>query len=493
MVDERGRASGGDPELGLELLDAPTPARTWPAAFWIAVCALVIGFLTMQWAGPAEAETFLLLLVLAFGIGLIARSMSTPLDGTWIPSLIIWAWVVKIMASAARYLALELLYGGSGDATGYHGKGIQYAPLWRSFNPPELGTETEFVQGITGLIYAPYTPTKLGGFFIFATIAFVGQVLLYAAFRRAFPSRRVKWYAALIFFFPNILYWPSSIGKEALMLFFIGCGAYASVRLFSEFRLRWLLLLGFGLAGCGVIRSHIALLLALSLVGALVLGRGTAANSNRGIRLITLFVVVLISAFVVRYALEDFGIDLSGGISDSLVDEELDPIFSNVEDQTDKGGSAVEGSAIRSPADVPEAVIRVIFRPLPTDAHNVQALANSIVEGLFLLLLFIWRGPAIIRNLIRHWRDPYILFSLLYTAGFVFGHSAVLNLGIIARQRSQAIPFILVLLVELGKKPEPRGDRLPAPDAGDTPEEQASWPAQREPARVPEQELGASP
>lgn len=467
MVFEGGEAKGAEAEPRLGLASAVDEIDPWPSALWLAIALCLLGGMTMLIIGSAEAESFLLLMVLAVLVGFIAKNMASPLDSTWLPNLIMWGLIVKILASTGRYLALEILYRGSGDATGYHGHGLRYAPLWRSFDPPDIGTGTEFVQAITGLIYAPYTPTKLGGFFIFAAIAFAGQLLLYAAFRRAFPSPRVKWYALLIFFFPNILYWPSSIGKESLMLLFIGVGAYASGRLFAEYRLRWLLPLGLALAGCGVIRSHIALLIALSVIGVVVLGRSATAGSTNAGRVMSLIVIVLMSALVVRYAVTDFGVDISGGVNESLVEEELDPIFASVERQTDQGGSAVGGTAIRSPADVPGAVIRVVFRPLPTDAHNAQALANSIVEGFFLLVLFIWRTPAIVRNLFRHWRDPYILFSLLYTVGFVFGHSAVLNLGIIARQRSQAIPFILVLLVELGKKRDESNEHLStrAPEA----------------------------
>lgn len=461
MVNQADETRGTDSEPRLISSVAVPESVGWPSAVWVALIASLIGFLVMIANGSDEAQSFLLLGVLAVTIGFLAKSVARPLDATWLPNLIIWAWIVKMMASTGRYLALELLYQGRGDATGYNNYGIRYAPLWRSFEPPDFDTGTEFVRWFTGLIYALYTPTKLGGFLIFATMAFVGQVLLYMAFRRAFPSHRVKWYALLIFFFPNLLYWPSSIGKESLMLLFIGIGAYAAVRLFVDYRPRWLLLFAVGLLGCGVIRSHIALLMALSAMGVLLVGRASATGPVGFRRWASLSLMLLMSFFVVRYVIVDFGIDISSGISEALVEEELDPIFSNVEGQTDRGGSTVEGTAIRSPADVPEAVIRVVFRPLPTDAHNTQALANSIVEGLFLMVLFIWRTPAILRNSLRHWRDPYILFSLLFTAGFIFGHSAVLNLGIIARQRSQAIPFILVLLVELGKRRQRSEEDIP--------------------------------
>ena len=48
----------------------------------------------------------------------------------------------------------------------------------------------------TGLVYAVHQPTMLGGFFIFATLAFIGQLLFYAAFRRAVPGGKLPVYAA---------------------------------------------------------------------------------------------------------------------------------------------------------------------------------------------------------------------------------------------------------------------------------------------------------
>ena len=35
---------------------------------------------------------------------------------------------------------------------------------------------TAFTEIVTGFIYAPYTPSMLGGFIIFSTIAFAGQL-----------------------------------------------------------------------------------------------------------------------------------------------------------------------------------------------------------------------------------------------------------------------------------------------------------------------------
>ncbi len=57
-----------------------------------------------------------------------------------------------------------------------------------------------------------------------------------------------------------------------------------------------------------------------------------------------------------------------------------------------------------------------------------------------------WANRQIVR------RTPYMLLSLAFTAAFVIAFSSIFNLGIIARQRSQVIPFLLVVIVGLGWK-----------------------------------------
>ena len=423
-----------------------------PAAFGVAVVVMVATIVGSLAFRTNETGTYVMLLVLVGLIGWVVRKLPMAVDRSWLPTYIVAGWVAKLLASGGRYWALQVLYHGVGDASGYHGHGVRNAPVWRSFHIPQLGTGTHFVDAAASFLYIPYIPTKLGGFFMFATLAFFGQVLFYAAFRRAFPNSSLKLYAALIFFFPNIVYWPSSIGKEALMIPFISIAAYGAVRLFADYRPKWVMVLALGILGSGLIRSHIALLLILSVAGAMFMGKRPALKSARIRRLTSMVGIAAVLAGAAGYAIQDFGIDISSGISASLVEDELDPIFAGVEDQTGKGGSAVEGAGIRSPLDIPEAVLRVVFQPLPWDANSIQTLVSAIFEGSLLLGLFIWRTSSIIRHFRRRWRQPYALFSLIYTAGFVFGHSPVLNLGIMARQRSQMIPFVLVLLVALGDR-----------------------------------------
>ncbi len=74
----------------------------------------------------------------------------------------------------------------------------------------------------------------------------------------------------------------------------------------------------------------------------------------------------------------------------------------------------------------------------------------SALEGVVLLGLLVWKTPTMWANRRIVRRTPYMILSLAFTSAFVVAFSSVFNLGIIARQRSQVIPFLLVVIVGLG-------------------------------------------
>jgi hypothetical protein len=369
----------------------------------------------------------------------------------WLPRLMVVAMVMKLAGSWARLYVLEVAYNFSGDAGRYHGFGIEIAKTWRAFNVPDLSTVgfgsegTRFISWLTGLLYAPYEPSLLGGFWIFALLAYLGQFFFYLAFRVAVEDRRLKKYALVIFFWPTFLYWPSSIGKEAAIMLFLGVGSWAVAHLYRRYEFRWLPLIAGAAAVIFLIRVHMAALFVGAILATLLLARWRTEATITGRRFIVLFIGVLAIPVLAFGVGEKFSIDLTGTIGV----EDLDPVFEDVGDTTGQGGSAVSEGVIRSPVDIPAGVLKVLFRPLPNEAGNVQMLAASI-EGTMLLGFVLWRLPAMLGNL-RHLRSsPYLMFATVYTAFFVWAWSSILNLGIMARQRSLVLPFVLALVIGLG-------------------------------------------
>lgn len=379
-------------------------------------------------------------------VSAIGRRMATPADAEWLPGMIAAAYLVKILFSTARYLVMVVVYGGGGDAVGYHGAGTRLVEYWRSFQlPPEIDVGTEFTDAVTGFVYAPYVPKMLGGFFLFATLAFFGQMLLYSAFRNSVHPRRLKWYCYPLFFLPAVGYWPASLGKESLMFLGIGLAAYGSSLFLSRGGVQPILLIALGFGFAGAIRPHISALMLGALAVTLVVAK---SRTGLGLSPVMKWAAVLVvgagSVLLVSFAASNFNIDLSGNVG-----AEVDDFVTNLEGNTSRGGSAVDGGAVSGPQDIPGAVLRVLFRPLPYEAHNMQAMASA-VESSALLFILLWRSPKIIRNMRTVRRDPYVLFSLIMTFGFVIMFSPFLNLGLMARERSQILPFLAVVVIQLG-------------------------------------------
>jgi len=413
---------------------------------WIVGGGLTVAAVVLWSLGSPEAITAIYAALGLIVVAAVGRSMSTSADKQWLPVAISFAYLVKLAASATRYSVLAFIYDFSGDATRYHSAGNRLVEVWRALEIPEISIGTRFVEVATAFLYIPYVPTMLGGFFIFATLAFFGQLLLYAAFRLSAEPRRLRWYAAVILFLPTIVYWPSSIGKESLMFLFIGAAAYGAAALLRDHRLRWATLFGIGAAGAAVIRPHIALLLVVALATALLFGKGRTGRGLSWRKILAIATIGGVLVAVTAVTATKFGIDFASG---PTATEGFDNVLNEVERQTNQGGSGLTGVSIKSPQEFPAGFVKVLFRPFPQEANNVQALASS-VEGMLLLGLLLWRLIPSIRNGWHIRKDPYLIFALVFTTGFIVAFSAFNNFGLLARQRSQVMPFFIALLIALG-------------------------------------------
>jgi hypothetical protein len=393
-------------------------------------------------------EFAIIALVLGMLVYWISRAMPTKRDRDWLPTLVMWGFVAKVTGSFLRYVMAIDLYG-TGDASRYHGTGIGFARIWRSLAVPmsDAGGEgTAFTEEVTGLVYAIYTPSMRSGFLMFAVIAFMGQLLYYAAFRPWLEGTALKRYAWVILFFPSLVFWPASIGKDALMLLFTGLATLGISRLLRRFELWGLLMAGLGLYLAAQIRPHIAVMVALAGVLAFAFMRRSAAKSGGGFRRLVLISVAIAGlTFAWGTFADDFQVSLEGSGDTSDPTDFLD----QVSNQTAQGGSEVTGGTVSGPQDLPAATLRVMFRPLIFEASNVATLISA-VESTALLLFAIWKTPQAWRNRKMIRGNPLLLLSFFYTGGFIIAFSSVLNLGIMARQRVQVLPFFLALLITLG-------------------------------------------
>jgi hypothetical protein len=358
---------------------------------------------------------------------------------------LLWiAFACKLLAALPRYAVAFGLYDGQADASSYSAVGARLARQFREGDfVVEIGRKvqgTGFIQILTGAVYTVTGATDLGGFLVFSWFGFWGLYLFHRAFVRACPQGDHLRYARLVFFLPSLLFWPSSIGKEAWMCLGLGAVAYGAARLFTGAR-GGLLVLAAGLVALSMVRPHIAVLIAVSVFAAYVLRRSPRSASGLAPFAKLIGILVLGGAMVVAVGqLESYlGVD-------AFDRESVELTLNEVTAQTGQGGSYVEGTHTDlSPSRFPQAFVNVMFRPFPWQARNLQSLLAA-GEAAVLLYLFVsgWRRLA--AGLRAVLDTPYVILCCCYVVLFVYGFSSFANYGILVRQRVQVLPLFLVLL-----------------------------------------------
>lgn len=412
----------------------------------IAVSVALAALTAMAFAWALESRSYnvwgavvvvpLLVLVNLALIARVARSADEP----WLLRLLVLALGAKLVGALTRYVVAYVVYGGAADAERYNRYAADQYHLWRqgAFVWEWGGRQgTQYMELITTAVYTVIGPSPLAAFVVFASLAFWGQYLLLGAFRVALPQGDLRRYAVLVMFLPSMLYWPSSIGKEAWLMLCVGITALGGARLFAG-RGGALALLVVGAVGTAMVRPHITVLLFAALFVAQLFR--PAGDPSTGLFKKAGGVLVLGGAawLLASQSAAFLGTD---DLSWQAISETVDAAGS----QASQGGSAFTAVPLASVWDLPVATLTVLFRPFPWEAGNAQMLVQGL-EGLLLLALTVWAWPRLRRLPGALRRAPYVVFCGVFTSSFVWAFSGFGNFGILARQRVLVIPFFLVLL-----------------------------------------------
>ena len=430
-------------------------AERTPLTVAVAGCAAVAGYLVaLGWAmNDASYEVWsALLLVPALGlisVPMIRRAARTDDD----PSLVRFlglALLLKLIGAYIRYLVAFDVYGGVADASAYHEWGTAVVESIRQgdwdLDVGRDASSTGFIRLFTGYVYVLIGASKLGGFFVYSWLGFWGLYLLYRAFRISVPEGDHRRYRLLLFFLPSMLFWPSSIGKEAFITFSLGLCAYGAAKLLAHHR-NAVVPLAIGLWATATVRSHMALLFFGALAVGFLLRRSRRRTATApAVKMVGLALLVVAGTFFVGRFESQFDVE---GVSTGTFDE----VLSRTEEQTQQGGSSFEGADGRSLSDLPAAAVAVLFRPFPFEATNAQSLFASL-EGAFLMVVVArsWRRLRSVPAMLV--RVPYLALAATYTVGFIIAFSTFGNFGILARQRVQLFPFALIFLALPARAPQ---------------------------------------
>jgi len=331
------------------------------------------------------------------------------------------------------------------DGVEYHFEGVRLAEAYRHFNfGADTGRDvpgTGAMRAVSGAVHVLVNNDSFAAFMFMAWLGFLGCWFLYRAVEMAIPDADRYRYARLLMLWPSMCFWPSSLGKDSWMLFTIGLAAYGAARVFTRLPAGYTLLF-VGLLAASFVRPHLALLALMAFFVALMIGRRTNARGTvtpaviaKVIGVVVIIVIgsILISRTQKLLDLEDFS------------SASIDSATSAVTAQTDIGESAFNAPNPRTPPGFVEATITVLFRPFPIEAHGVEQLGTA-VEGMVLLVITLTslRRLATIPRRLR--AQPYVMFSTVYVAMWILAFGVIANFGILARQRTQMLPFYFVLL-----------------------------------------------
>lgn len=439
------------------------PASAWLVlAGVVAAAALVAGILVIATRGGPDATGILVIGPALFLISLPIFARRARLDGDrrifW---LLVVALLVKFVGSVVRYYVAFDVYSGVADAAGYHDAGIHIAERFQAgiFDTGlDSLSDTNFIKLLTGIVYAFIGPSGLGGFLVFSWMGFWGLYLFSRAFVLAVPEGRAWSYSKLIFFLPSLVFWPSSVGKEAWMMLTLGLAAWGAARLLTGRMWRNLILTGSALWLAAIVRPHVAGLLALALAAGYLFRR--PRRDSPGFAPMAKWMglaVVGVLAFLLLVRTDDFleraAIRTEGGVTN---------VLRQTTERTSQGGSSFVPSILESPTRAPIAAATVLFRPFIFEVENARALAASL-ETTFLLLLCLVRWRWILAALASIRRQPYVAMAFAYTGLFVLAFSGFANFGLLARERTQMLPLLLILVCV---PPRRRADASAAPDPG---------------------------
>lgn len=407
----------------------------WTAPVGWAACGVAV---LLYGAGPVVGRSSLV----GLGVAIAAVAVSIPLfnriarhfPDIEMAGLMRLALGVKLVATLPRFEARE-------DSVDYHRVGSVLADSFRRLDfTVDTGREipgTGAVRYFTGLVEVFTFGNEFATFVIFSLLGFLGVVLFVVACRIALPAADARRYAVLVLFWPSLVYWPASIGKEALMLLALAIVALGSARLLNG-EVRGLLITAAGLVSVCMVRPHVALIAVTALVVALIVrapGRGTMGTVMR---------LVLIAALIIGGSVASDSVEALLDI-DGLNPTGLSAALDLVNDRSSQGGSSFVAARVDGPSEYPWGVVTVLFRPFPHEASSPAMLLTAI-EALVLAVLVVGALPRLFAA-VRTIRDEaYVVYALTFTAVFVYLFSALGNFGILARQRAMTIPLVLVMV-----------------------------------------------
>ncbi len=427
--------------------------------------------------------------VIVAGVALfVAVSRSMGLDER---RLMLAGFVAHIGGVFFQAWIIERFYGGGSDIEGYFRSGVELSNAMRSdfeFIVPEV-VKLFFHDAESNLPFAVFGgagPTAslsviaavlfyfLGDSLIAASMfvalgAFFGKVAIASALGADLSPGHRKLVLAAAVLVPSVVFWSSTIAKEAVVVGFFGLALLMLRHLVAgQVRLLRLLAAAVFLIPVVLIKPYVLLPLTLALAGWFYWERASRLGQAVSIR----------PAYAVMALVATTGLFLLlGRVSPRFAVENLAKSTAS----TQVAGTQVEGGSnyqLREAAEedvsiqsqlllAPLALPTALFRPFIFEVRNPMMFLNALETSvlLFLVVRLLIRGGLVgVRRAITS--NPTLMFCFIFTLvmGTAVGLAST-NLGSLSRYRMPFMPFFVALVLILDGMFQPQRAVLRMPGA----------------------------
>ena len=293
-------------------------------------------------------------------------------------------------------------------------------------------------------------------------LAALGQAWMWLGVKALVPSEAGKRALVSVFLVPSVVFWSSSMFKEAFALIGMGLAVFGAARLVSGEAGRGGLSLSLGVITVGLSKAYVLFPLAIT---AGIYAYWTRAASRGGVRLRPTRLLGGVAAIVVMLVL------LGKLFPNYAVDSVAETINQQQEASLSvQGGSDFrlgesdtprERGALGLLKDMPFTIATALLRPLFFEARSAMVLINSLETSVFLYLLITAFGRTGRVELARWvWRTPAIMASIVFV--FVFSAAvglATTNLGALSRYRLPMMPFYAYVVLSAYALPSRQSGR----------------------------------
>jgi len=349
-----------------------------------------------------------------------------------------WGIAFRVIGTATYIIYALYFSGGAVDAFIYDNYASTFADYFSHWDFSPLTDEklwrngqffyTNFVAYPAAFFIILTLNSTFGIYLLFSLVCFTGLVLLFKSFVINYEGLEVRKMAMLLFLFPALWFWTSTIGKDAFMFLGIGLICYG----ISNTNLNYFYI-AIGLFTLYAFRPPTAYMALIALAAFFIL------NSHDPVftKLLKIVVGVVLLLFILNYISELWGVeDFS---NESIIELQSDVLRNN------NYGSGVLEQKSGGLASIPRGIVDVVARPFLWESSNLLSLASALEINFMLLILLLNRRSVLtfIRHSLQHRLSTFALsFIVIYILSVGIFEN---NIGLIARHRTIMFPFLFLM------------------------------------------------